>query len=127
MVRKYKQRPTHQKHTRSYKKIYYRKYTSQNKINHTRKSGRTKDQAEQKIRQNKRSGRAEDQAAQKYKANQKIRLEKRQGTQKDAYVKRTQYQNACAVSTMLGIYPPRHLQGAAVAAAFGISVRCLIH
>ena len=47
----------------------------------------------------------EDQAAQKYKANQKLKLEKRQGTQNDAYVKRTQYQNACAVSTMLGIYP----------------------
>lgn len=83
MVRKYKQRPAHQKHTRSFKKIYYRKYTSQNKINHTR-----------------RSGSAKDLAAQKYKANQKIKLEKRQGTQKDAYVKCTQYQNACTVSTM---------------------------
>lgn len=88
MARKYKQRPAHQKRTLSFKKIYYRKYTSQNKINHTR-----------------RSGRAEDQAEQKYKANQKLKLEKRQGTQKGAYVKRTQYQNACAVSTMLGIYP----------------------
>lgn len=75
MARKYKQRPAHQKHTRSFKKIRYRKYTSQNKINHTR-----------------RLGRAEDQAEQKYKANQKIRLEKRQGTQTGAYVKRTQYQ-----------------------------------
>lgn len=52
-----------------------------------------------------RSGRAEDLTAQKYKANQKIRLEKRQGTQNGAYVKRTQYQNACAVSTMLGFIP----------------------
>lgn len=64
------------------------KYTSQNKINHTRRSGRAKDQAEQK-----------------YKTNQKIKLEKRQGTQKGVYVKRTQYQNACAVSTMLGFFP----------------------
>lgn len=63
------------------------------------------DKPYEKIRQSKKSGRAEDLTAQKYKANQKIKLEKRQGTQKDAYVKRTQYQNACALSTMLGIYP----------------------
>lgn len=63
------------------------------------------DKPYEKIRQSKRLGSAKDLAAQKYKANQKIKLEKRQGTQKGAYVKRTQYQNACAASTMLGIYP----------------------
>lgn len=35
-------RTAHQKHTQSFKKICYRKYTSQNKINHTRRSGRVK-------------------------------------------------------------------------------------
>lgn len=63
------------------------------------------DKPYEKIGQSRRSGRTKDRAKQKYKATQKIKLEKRQGTQKGVYVKRTQYQNACTVSTMLGFFP----------------------